>query len=196
MLYPQIKNTNNTISKEIRKYKTYINNAKNKKEKINQVNILKIFELLSENLKINIQTYKFDKQNMDIKFQAKYKNAMNFLELLEKMAYINTLNMYYTKSILHVELSLDIKVSKNIDLSNITFEKNIANAFILSKEKNTTKIISKAIIGDNLILNDRWYKVGDRYKQYIIKKIAINFIELEYKNKIIKMEIFDGKNYR
>ena len=181
---------------QIQKYKSQITDIKNtENKKIKQINILKIFELLSQNLNIKIQSFKFDQNILKINFNAKFKNCINFINVIEKMAAINSCIFEYEKSILYVDLILDIKKSKNIDIRNIGFEQNIANPFIFTKDKDKNAIISRAIIGEYLILNNKWYKVGDKYKKYIIKKIAINYIELQYKDKIIKMEIFDDKNY-
>jgi hypothetical protein len=96
------------------------------------------------------------------------------------------------KNKLFVSCIFDISHFHKLDINDININKKIANIFITTKEKNSTiKQKSSAIIGDYVLIDNAWYKVGDKYKKYKIKKIYNTYIELEFGSKIIKMQIFD-----
>ncbi|MCK5294508.1 MAG: hypothetical protein KAJ49_07650 [Arcobacteraceae bacterium] len=182
------------IVKEIESYQLKIKelNSVNKTKNTDQIQILKQYELLAQNLTINITNINFQTNNLYIEFNGKYLNSIGFLNIVEKMNKISFLNFSYENSILCIKAVFDSRDFNNINFDNIQTDNSVANPFIKIKDKNSTTIdsISKAIIGEYVILNGVWYKVGDNYQKYTIYKIYDNYIELKYGDKITKMEIF------
>ena len=181
--------------KEISKYKQKINELKKKKQKdkVTQVQILKQYELLSTKLAVNITNISFQSKLLNIEFYSNYYNCMSFLKALEKMNKIISLIFKYENNKLYISSTFQSNNYNNIDINNYESDNNIANPFIIIKDKNTTNCISKAIIGEYVILGGSWYKVGDNYNKYKIYKIYNDYIELKDGEKITRLEIFNAK---
>ncbi len=167
------------------------------KTKPNQLEILKILQTLEKQLDIQIFNYTFQNDKLKLQLETKYIKGIKFLYLIETISIIENLNLYYKNHMLYLSMILNfIPTTKKQNFDTIHLDTNIANSFILSKEIVNNTLKSKAIIGDYLILNGKWYKVGDKYKQYTITKIEQKYIELKYKNSITTMEIFDEQEYK
>lgn len=58
-----------------------------------------------------------------------------------------------------------------------------------AKKKETRQRLPKvkAVVGEEVLIGTDWYKVGDRYRGYQIRKITLEYIELEYRKKLVKV---------
>lgn len=178
------------IEKEIKLYQQKIKDFKKENIPVTQIEILKQYESLSQYLKIDIIDINFNKNILKIECTGKYINSINFLSLVEKMNKILSFNCEYKENKLFINGLFDISRFTKIDIENIILDKNIANPFSTLKDKNITIDTSLAIIGDYVLIEGDWYKVGGKYRRYTIKKIYNDYIELEFGSEIKKMEIF------
>ena len=188
---PNILNTKDITSNQIKIYKTKIKKLQTL-QKADQMLILKDIEKLSKKLSIEVTNINFNNKKLFLELKSKFINSMNFLKALNKKTNILSLEFDYEKSVLIVKIVLDIKNYYLNQLENIKLNSNISNPFVnISYDKNSSnKISPKAIIGNYVLLGNKWYSVGDKYKKYTIFKIDNKVIELKYNDKIIKKVIF------
>ncbi len=89
-------------------------------------------------------------------------------------------------------VSLDKKTSSIYDFKiNIDFSKYyIKNkVFLKNKKQKKQKYKLYAIVGNNVLVNDKWLELNAKIDDYKIVKIKKNFIELQSKIKTLKLEI-------
>ena len=185
-------NQNNHIKKQqIKIYQKKIKQLKDKKIKYTKLQILQRYESLANKYNIEIKNINFTNKYTKLTFQGEYLNSITFFKILERLNDIISFDLTYTDHILTINTLIKTQTFQNLNIQT-TIDTNIANPFIkIGFEQNNTDIPSKAIIGNWVILDNHWYKLHDRYKKYIIKKIAKDYILLGFGTKTIKMEIFN-----
>jgi len=150
-----------------------------KTPKIKQKYILFEIEKLSKYIKINTLVIKFNNHKTTLCIYGKTKDIINFIYLFEKMAQITSIDFKYDTKLL-ATIQFVSNSFKQINYQNIKLI-NAPNPFIAPKQ--TKKANAKAIIGDYVLLDNHWYKKGDKYKGYIIKQIYQTYIILQKNNR-------------
>ena len=172
--------------------KSIYNNTKNKvqhKKSKNQLEIIEYFEKIVKTNKLILNSISFN-NSTDIRVNGNVNSIVKFINITNVEYKI----LSYTISLKNKKIYLDIKYDKNkvVYIKQKKINKyDLKNPFI--KERKTKKKLSLAIIGQNVLINDKWYKQGDMYKNKRIIKIYKNKIELRDKDKISIIKIFDEK---
>jgi len=165
-----------------------VNQNINNKKIYSQIEIINYFEKYVKLHKIEIQSINFANKILGIKLYADINNIVKFIDYTylkyKIIAYsINSNNKY---------IMLDIKFNLNKDVNykrTKTKRYDLKNPF--SKIRSKNKKLSKAIIGEYVLINNRWYKKGDLYKNKTIVNIYKDKIELKEDNKISILKVFD-----
>jgi len=75
--------------------------------------------------------------------------------------------------------------------SSISYKKlKIANPFF-TKDYDNDRFKLTAIVGDNICINEKWLSINDTIGKYKILHIYKDYIELIYKNNIIKLTLIE-----
>jgi hypothetical protein len=183
------------IQNEINLVKQNINKLKVGKNKINNIVVIKYIEKIANNLNIKIINLTINNNTFYIKSTSKYQNMINFISNLETNLKINSLKLTKDKGgnvFMEGKFSV-IKLTQNEKINSI---KNIPNPFNKTRVYNTTnnKLKLLGIIGENININNKWYKKGDKVGKYTIKSIFKSYIILSYKNKILTLKILKNVN--
>jgi uncharacterized protein YjhX (UPF0386 family) len=150
-----------------------------------QIDILKEYETIFEKSNIKVLDIEFSSNSLHINISATFKKLLPIINS-SKYKIINY-KFYKKDKKLYLDINLNIdKMVKN-------------NPLIISHTKDPfklvthhkSKVISKAIVGNFVLIDNRWYEIGDYYKKDKIIKIDSKSITLKNKNKEYIMEIFD-----
>jgi len=175
MVYKPIKYTN--VYQKINNKKVY-----------SQIDIINYFDKYAKSHKIEIQSINFTNKILDIKLNANINSIVKFVD----DTYIKYKIIAYSINSHNKHITLDIKYNLNEDLyykRSKTKRYDLKNPF--SKIKSKNKKLSKAIIGQYVLINNKWYKKGDIYKNKTIVNIYKDKIELKEDNKISILKVFD-----
>ena len=160
----------------------------NNKKVYSQIKIINYFDKYAKSHKIEIQSINFTNKILDIKLNANINSIVKFVD----DTYIKYKIIAYTIKSDNKHITLDIKYNLNEDLyykRSKTKRYDLKNPF--SKIKSKNKKLSKAIIGQYVLINNKWYKKGDIYKNKTIVNIYKDKIELKEDNKISILKVFD-----
>ncbi len=189
---------NEERQKQIQVYKKAIKKLKIKKIKQNNILIIKHIEDTAKFFKIQVLKIKINKSFFDIETIGQYKNTINFLIYLEKNMQIKSLQIYKENKNFILQGVFKFKILHKKQKMN-TID-NMPNPFNKIKRKAKRKIKPQkkklklvAIFDQEICLNDKWYKKGEKIGKYKIKNIFKDYVELEEKNKIIKVKISSEK---
>ncbi|HIP12082.1 MAG TPA: hypothetical protein EYG97_03720 [Arcobacter sp.] len=184
-------NTNLHINKEITKYKNKLDSLKDENKQIEPLKIISSYEYLANKFKVNILNLSISKHLITIQYKSKHKNAISYLNSLEKISDIMTFDILSEGKYTIVNVVTNISNSKSINTINQTINQNIYNPF---KEKKILQTIqAKAIIDSFVMLDGKWYQLNDIYKKAKIIKISKNYITLKSKNKTTILKVFDDE---
>ena len=175
MVYKPIKYTN--VYQKINNKKVY-----------SQIDIINYFDKYAKSHKIEIQNINFTNKILNIKLNANINSIVKFVD----DTYIKYKIIAYTIKSDNKHITIDIKYNLNEDLyykRSKTKRYDLKNPF--SKIKSKNKKLSKAIIGQYVLINNKWYKKGDIYKNKTIVNIYKDKIELKEDNKISILKVFD-----
>jgi hypothetical protein len=160
----------------------------NNKKVYSQIKIINYFDKYAKSHKIEIQSINFTNKILDIKLNANINSIVKFVD----DTYIKYKIIAYSINSHNKHITLDIKYNLNEDLyykRSKTKRYDLKNPF--SKIKSKNKKLSKAIIGQYVLINNKWYKKGDIYKNKTIVNIYKDKIELKEDNKISILKVFD-----
>jgi len=154
--------------------------------KDSQIQSVQYFENLLK--KYNIENPNIDLNNkiITISINSKFNKILSFLNESENKYKIISYNMYKNDKLISLLISFNTNQNIIKTISNIKYKyKNPFKKISKKRIKN-----SKAIIGDFVMINSKWYKLNDKYKKYKIIKINKTSIILSNTNKTFEMELF------
>lgn len=143
--------------------------------------------------KNKITVVRLSNKNKSILINAKssIKKLMSFIYMLESInnfSNIKTFSLNKIKKTNIYEYSIEVTFNKYY----------IKQKRTESKEKIKTKkmpIKVKAIIGGNVLINEKWINKNDSIGEYKLTSINKDFVELLYKNKTIKIKINKNEKF-
>ncbi|VAY87612.1 hypothetical protein MNB_ARC-1_505 [hydrothermal vent metagenome] len=180
-------NTNDKkIIEEIKLLKRSIKQIKNDKHKINQVATIQYIEQVAEKLNIQILDIKISNKSFNIHTIAKYNDTMNFIFNLEENMNIKQLTLTNDKKItmhgiFHIKTFRYGKKLRQL--------RYLPNPFRNNVQHRLSKFALNAIIQSNVSINGKWYTINDKIGKYSIKAIYSSYVELIYKNKIMRLSL-------
>ena len=159
-----------------------INNTKS------QLEIIKYFEKRIKSNKINLESMNFTNNKLNLKIYSNINKIIKFINITYLEYEI--LSYHITESNKIIYLDISFYISNNSYYKQRKIKKyNLKNPFVKIKSRNTK--LTKAIIGEFVLIDNKWYKKGDSYKNKIINNIYKDKIELKQNNKISILRIFD-----
>lgn len=188
ILYLNNKTTNESFVKT-----SLTNNFHAKENKPSDLELLTYFTQLSQKYNMSIDEVKILDNSIAIQTKDTYQNIMTFLSIVNQKFRIRNFEIKKEKNSMYFFISLD----KSILLSRkdtITLPKDIKNPFIKRSFKEVQKvreIILNVIVNDEVLIDDAWYKKGDKIYDYKIDTILggenkVIFTNLKTEEKIIK----------
>jgi len=189
------------IDKSISKNEVIFKDIKILKSKITIKNNLILLKLLidkSNNYNIFIVSSKNQKNKISLNIKGKFIDTINYINFIKTHFILDSLSFKYDKDILYSDITLDTKYFYNSDKKIYKLE-NIVNPFVnIKRYKNkivdtsdNKKLKLNAIIDTNVLINQKWYKLYDKIKNYKIIKIGQNKVELKdlKTNKILILRV-------
>jgi hypothetical protein len=179
----QLNYQNNILKSKLTQLKT-----KNIKY-IDNIKILNYIENLAQQDNISILSYKINRHIFTLEIQANYQNSLNFLLFLEHYAKIISLKI----SKLEQQIIININFRFITMPPSTSYKKcKIANPFFTKdKDNDNDRLKLTAIIGDNICINEKWLSINDTIGKYKILHIYKDYVELIYKNNIIKLTLVE-----
>jgi len=142
-------------------------------------NKLELYDVTLKNLKI-------DKNTINLELLAEDTKLIGLLQKLQIHLQILSFKFIKKEALYHLQLLINTEYLFNKSALNKEFLKR-------SKKPNTIAIKIDAIIDNEVLLNGKWYKKTDTYKEMEISQIKKNYIYLKdiKTNKIIKVELLN-----
>lgn len=194
------KKSSNIKSPQVLKYQNKLKTINSKiiiKNKLSTINILeenhRKYKIFTES--ITIQEYK-----INLKLSGNYIDLINLLRFYQVHFSIIYFKLYYVTNKLYAEISINTKYFFNKDnvINNI---KSLENPFFLKKIRKQQKQIEikqkvikckilriSAIIKNEVLIDNLWYKRGDIVNNNKILDIKVNnvkFLDIEKNKKYI-----------
>ncbi len=143
--------------------------------------IIKIIETESLKREVIITLTNIDKNSIEIKFNGKFKNVINLLNYFENHFIINGFTLNKQSSQISSTVTLSTKYMYNPSRKTSDLE-NLANPFvnIIKKTKLLIKskpLIISAIVNDEVIIQNIWYKRDDIITNQKIIGIDLNQVK-------------------
>jgi hypothetical protein len=159
-----------------------------KDKKLSDTEIVKYFNSNIEDLNIDLLEMKISKRITKLTLTSSYQKVMNFLMIISNNFKIEQFEIVDKENQLIVSISVNTSIffiSKNNYIINQELEDPF---FIKSLEKNKTlqPIIVSAILDLEILVNNKWYKEGDRISHYQVVKIQ--------KDKVLFKDTVHNKN--
>jgi len=182
------------IDDKIKIIKLAIKNLKYKKNEISNIKTIKYIEDVADYLQIKVVHIKVDKKSFDIHTIGSYNNTINFISNLENSMKIISLKI--NKDDNQSIFMQGVFAVKNLNVkTNIKLLENLPNPFYEKRKYSHNKELNLvAIIGNEVCINDKWYVKNNLIGKYKLKTIFKDYVELDYKNKIIKLRISKNDN--
>lgn len=172
-------------------YKLSVNNN----YKINEFNtslldINKTIEEYASLKKINITSMRNERKEMFISSSlslSKVKTFISFLENINNYSNIKTLSLEKQKK--SKKYNLEIKISfEEYFFKTLGSEK-------ITKKSRFIRFKLKAIIDENVLINNKWLEVGDKINGYELTNISNDGVVLSLHEKTIKLKVFKNDKY-
>ncbi len=182
-----IKNKNFTQNKNI---KDAIRILKSNKVKIDDISIIKYIDKYSNKFNVMILDTKFSNKLVSVKLTGKYQDILNFILTIEENIQIKKLILL--KSDKNIICHFEGKVIDIKENTILQYDNNIPNPFTDIKYRinsNNLNLALTAILGDEVCINNKWYKEGQTIKKYKIIKIYLDYVKLSSKDKVIEVRI-------
>jgi hypothetical protein len=150
------------------------------------VDILKDIEsfLKSNNIEtINISNYE---KEIELKISSDIRNKIRLLNFLE--AYNNFSKIVYlqsSKKILTVKLSFENLYVKKVLM--------LENRILKLDNKNMKELYLEAIVGNRVLINKKWLKIGDKISQFRLLKIEDNKAFFNRKSQTIIVRMYKNE---
>ncbi|MEA3352996.1 MAG: hypothetical protein U9Q33_04160 [Campylobacterota bacterium] len=182
-----VKEKQNPVNKDTVKYDKKIKELKRKITKKEQNLIFRVIEENIQQYQINTKYIKFNNKLCSLSLEGKFQNILNFLNYISKHFKITQLKIYKQDKILLCDIELNITYFYDPYIK-IAMIENTPNPFSQKKRTNNTyrktAYTLNAVIKDELFINNKWYKTGDKIDNYIIKDAHSDNVILEHiKNK-------------
>lgn len=183
-IYPRI--TDAAISKGI----------KNNKPHIKKLSDLELLSYFNKTTQIIINEIKISQNTIEIKMIGDFKNIMNILNNISHDFKMIQFEIKKVDNYIDASIRLERKFF-NSEKHSSKKRKEIENPFILSKVKKNykeSKIIISAIVGLEVLVNNHWYKKGDKIKEYLVLLIDNNevlFLNTKTKKKFLKSILYE-----
>ena len=167
--------------------KDYYNNIYNVNTK-SQLEVINYFQKIIKLNKIDLISIAFNNNIINIKINSNINKIVKFINTTYLEYEIISYNISNKNKNIYLDITYNSTKQVYYEKNNISKYK-LKNPFIKIKSKNSK--LSKAIIGEYVLINNKWYKKGDNYKNKIITNIFKNEIELKDKNNISILKVFD-----
>jgi len=158
------------------------------KMKDNLFDIQKKIESFSNKNKIKINKINYSNKSININAQSnlkKLKKLILYLEYINNFSKIDELVITKNKST--YQLSMNISFEKFY----LKDKKNL----VKKKSHKSNKLVLKAIIANNILVNNKWLKKGDYISGYLIKEILSESVIIEKDGKIKKLKVFKNEKF-
>lgn len=175
---------NKNNSNKVIKIKTDITNIKMKDS---YIAILKQIEKFSADNNININFIKRVDNNVVLKLSSNLKNLFIFLDFIERF---NNFSKIEALDLIGNRLDLEISFKKFYQKN--LFSKPTIKSIKKSEEK---EFILKAIIDDEVLINDKWIKKDQFLSGYKLIKILNDKVCLENKNEKITLKLYKNEKF-
>jgi len=160
---------------------------------LSDFDFLSYFNQLSKKHTILLDEVKILDNTIHMKTKESYQNIMAFLSIVNQNFLILRFELKQEKKLISLFIVLD-KNSFNISNKDLNRKENIKNPFIKEQSQKvikTSEITVNAIIKNEVLINNSWYKKGDTISEYKILSILnlknkIVFLNLRTNEKIIK----------
>ena len=194
----QESNEDKISNNEINILKTKLNNInKSINEKPNLINILKNIEKFALKNNINILKVMRNNATLEIFFKSTNENMLafiNYCESFNSYSKVRVLNIRQDKNKDNVNDKYENNVQMILSFKTFYIKKKLIN---LTSSSSTFRIEKKhqlnAIVGDYVLINNKWFSKNQRLDDYKITKINQNSIELKKKNKKLILELFTNE---
>ena len=166
-----------------------INHSKISNKRLTQIEHIKYFESIIKKYKLTMINIKFN-NTMNIKLEGNINNIIKFVNTTYLKYEIISYSIRVENK--NIQLAINYNLNTNINiLKNLKKEVKLKNPFIKSKIRKER--LAKAIIGEYVLINKKWYTNGDKYKGKIIYKIHKNYVELIKDDILTIVKVFDEK---
>ena len=165
-------------------------------KKLSDLELLTYFNNKSQTNKVEIIETKILQNSIEIKMIGVFKNIMNLLTVISHNFKIKQFEINKLDNQIEVSMRLAKQMYPNMKGSKLEIEE-ILNPFIPEKRENkytSSIIILSAIVNLEILVNNNWYKKGDRIKEYLvllIKKNEVLFFNTKTKKTIVKRISFE-----
>ena len=169
--------------------KSKITTLKSKINKKTKTNIIKELDTISGKFNITITDSKYTKKNITLQFFGKFNDMINYLKYISIHFDIKNFNLENKEKKILITINFSIINYYNPKLK-YTYISNIPNPSKYNKQhQKAIKPIPKlyAVVGQNILLNDKWQILNEEINGYKIIKIN--------KNSIILKELKSNKNF-
>lgn len=170
------KNPNTFLSEN---YKNKISHIKNSFLKKEDKEIVFLLYELSDRFNCNLKNLKIDKNIVSMELESKFINIFNFLINLNEHFNIKYLRLKKADKTVLLKIDFSKKYFYKSDQSHSY--NNLPNPFNYNETltKNTkSELVLKAIVSNNIFLNGKWYKKGDRVGEYKVISIKDEYVVL------------------
>ena len=162
-----------------------MNSLINKKFVGSYISLIKEIESFSSSEKIKIDFINYNKNKLLIKGKSSLENIN---KLITKVEYINSFS-----KINSFNIKKEVKSKEYYFEINSEFNKYYIKEKVLEETKHTQERIERfdlrAIISNNILLNNEWYSKNDLIGKYKIINIEKNLVVLEYQKNKIKLRL-------
>ncbi|WP_375724427.1 hypothetical protein LXN10_02800 [Arcobacter sp. KX21116] len=202
-------------------YSFYSFNKINEYKSTKKINIVKkekvisifdfIFDLEEEikHKKVNIGNIKIMPKKVFLQIEDDFLKSLNIVDYIEKYSSKIIIKKLSFKAIndnkidLYIEIELNKKniFYKNLipkEIKNIVLYQNnaISSKEVLVKDDIKEDIKIDAIINNTVLVNDKWYKIGEKINDEKVISIKSDFIEVEKNNHKTKIWIYQNEYTR
>ncbi|MEA2050513.1 MAG: hypothetical protein U9O56_07270 [Campylobacterota bacterium] len=168
--------------------------------KKSKIILIKEIDEISEEFNINILKAQYYKNYFNLKLDGNFIDIINFYNHLSVHFNIKYFNINIENKKIVANIKFDIKYYFN---PKYIYNKlnNIPNPFVYKTKnkslKKDIKIIVNAIVGNNVLINHKWYTQDSTINNYKLNLIDKDFILLEdlKSKKILKVKVFNDKKY-
>ena len=151
------------------------------------VNVIKNIENYANENSIKIKSMSSSKKNIKIELYANKKEQIRFIKFLEDY---NSFSKIKTLFIKQKDLSLELSFKKIYLKEQIDLENRIAKL----EEKNDINLKLQAIVGEKVLINDKWLEINSIFNEYELIKINTNSVFLDNGFEIIELNIYKNKD--
>jgi hypothetical protein len=166
------------------------------------IHIINRIENISKRYQLNITNIQSRGNNILLYCSGNFNDIVSFLDFVRLQFDITTLKIYSKDSIVYLEIKFNkVLISNNINRNNTI--KKISNPFIYHQNKKNIskqpqpihqKLKLNAIINNEVIINNKWYKQNDKIYNFVLIKIQQNYVILQDQKtkKQIILEIYQN----